>query len=130
MKSPPALLEELIQTVQTLRADVGCPWDRKQTVKSLQKYLREESDEIMVSIDNRDWHNLCEELGDFLYLIVMVSEISDQEQRFSLSDVITGINEKLIRRHPHVFGDRKDLDEETLRRQWREIKEREKADKK
>lgn len=130
MESPTALLSELIQTVQTLRAEEGCPWDRKQTVQSLKRYLQEELDEILASIDNNDYDNLCEELGDFLYLIVMLSEINDQSQRFSLSDVIRTINEKLIRRHPHVFGSKQDLDEKTLRRQWQEIKDQEKAGKK
>ena len=130
MKTFATPLDELVATVRSLRSESGCPWDRKQSVRSLKKYLQEEATEIVDAIDSGDYQNLCEELGDFLYLIVMLSEINDESNHFSLGDVISGINEKLIRRHPHVFGDKQDLDEQTLRRQWQEIKEREKRSKK
>ena len=104
----------------------GCPWDKKQTTASLKKYLIEEFNEIIEAIDNQDPRNLCEELGDFLYLIVMISEINKQSGSFSLQDVIQSINDKLIRRHPHVFSDVTIDDEKTLRKQWEEIKKSEK----
>jgi len=121
---------QLVQIIEALRAEDGCPWDKKQTTQSLEKYLQEEFREIIEAIERRDHKNLCEELGDFLYLIVMLAEINRQDEKFTLQDVITKINEKLIRRHPHVFAEKKDLDEITLRKQWQKIKEEEKHGKK
>ena len=117
----------LVQTVQQLRSEKGCPWDKKQTTRSLRKYLIEEFGEIIDAIDNDDPDNLCEELGDFLYLILMIAEISKDEGKFTLEKVILRIDEKLIRRHPHVFATKQDLNEEQLRRQWTAIKENEKT---
>ncbi len=122
-------LETLIKTIKALRGKQGCPWDKKQTTESLQKYLIEEFDEILQAIDNRDLQNLSEELGDFLYLIIMISEINENNGTFSLRDVIDGINEKLIRRHPHVFSGTSVKDEKELRKQWNKIKAAEKAEK-
>jgi len=122
-------LDRLRRTVKTLRSPAGCPWDRKQTVTSLKKHLQEECDEIIAAIDKNDPENLCEELGDFLYLIVMLAEISRDQQQFALEDVIDSIDEKLIRRHPHVFEKYADLDESELKTQWERIKQHEKANK-
>jgi len=119
--------ENLVQTIQTLRGENGCPWDKKQTTASLKKYLLEEFNEIMEAIDKKDNDNLCEELGDFIYLIIMISEINNERQLFSLSDVLDSINSKLVRRHPHVFAGTPMPDEETLREQWEKIKKSEKA---
>jgi MazG family protein len=118
----------LVTTIRELRGKNGCPWDKKQTIESLEKYLNEEFEEIIQAIDTDDPGNLCEELGDFLYLIIMLAEISEKNKHFDLGDVIRGINEKLTRRHPHVFGDAVVTDEKSLRRQWRRIKAEEKAD--
>lgn len=120
-------LKELVTTIRKLRGENGCPWDKKQTVESLVKYLKEEFDEIIQAIDSDDPGNLCEELGDFLYLIIMLAEISEAKKQFDLGDVIRGIIAKLTRRHPHVFGDVSVTDEKSLRQQWRRIKEEEKA---
>ena len=119
----------LISTIRQLRSKQGCPWDRKQTTASLKKYLIEEFDEIIEAIDHDDPGNLCEELGDFLYLILMIAEINQDEGSFTIEDILDSINQKLIRRHPHVFQSRKDLDESELRQQWNAIKEREKDNK-
>lgn len=115
-----------IETIRQLRGEQGCPWDRKQTTASLKKYLFEEFDEIIEAIDRNDPENLCEELGDFLYLIVMIGEINKDEGLFTVGQIFDTVNDKLIRRHPHVFGSRKDLDERELRQQWRTIKKKEK----
>jgi len=120
----------LVHIIETLRAKDGCPWDRKQTTQSLKKYLQEEFQEILSAIDNDDRHNLCEELGDFLYIIIMLAEINKQEGHFTLADITTNISDKLTRRHPHVFLEKKYLDDSTLRKQWHKIKEQEKRDKK
>lgn len=117
----------LVETIKTLRGEDGCPWDKRQTTTSLIKYLQSEFDELLAAIDNDDTANICEELGDLLYVIILISEIHDEKQHFSIEDVISGISEKLIRRHPHVFGEKKDLDDEALRRQWQEIKAMEKS---
>lgn len=118
----------LVTTIRKLRGKNGCPWDKKQTIESLEKYLNEEFEEIIQAIATDDPSNLCEELGDFLYLIIMLAEISKGNKHFDLGDVIRGINEKLTRRHPHVFGDAVVTDEKSLRQQWRRIKAEEKAD--
>lgn len=120
--------ETLIKTIKALRGKQGCPWDKKQSTESLRKYLIEEFDEILQAIDGKDLQNLSEELGDFLYLIIMISEINEDDGTFSLKDVIDGINEKLIRRHPHVFAGTVVKDEKELRKQWNEIKAAEKAE--
>ncbi len=129
MKNTVKRFESLILTVRKLRGADGCPWDRRQTTNSLKKYLVEEFEEILEAIDNDDSANLCEELGDFFYLIVMVSEINHGEKAFSLQDVLEGINEKLIRRHPHVFAGSSITDETALRKQWDRIKAQEKTEK-
>ena len=121
--------QSLVKTVQSLRGHNGCPWDKKQTTSSLRKHLIEECDEIIQAIENKDPHNLCEELGDFLYLIIMVSLINEENQTFNLSDVARGINEKLIRRHPHVFSNAAVSSETELRNQWDRIKKEEKESK-
>lgn len=121
-------LNDLVTTIRKLRGKNGCPWDRKQTIESLARYLNEELEEIIQAIDTNDFDNLCEELGDFLYLILMLAQISEENKKFTLADIINGINQKLIRRHPHVFGDAVVTDEKALRKQWHRIKAEEKAD--
>lgn len=126
MKKLITSFKKLIQTVRDLRDENGCPWDKKQTTQSLEKYLKEEFDEILQAIKNNDRSNLCEELGDFLYLIIMLAEINESENHFSMSDIIGNIDQKLIRRHPHVFGDSEITNEIELKEQWQKIKELEK----
>ena len=120
---------QLVETVRALRAEDGCPWDKRQTTASLVTYLQSEFDELLAAINNEDTANLCEELGDLLFIIVLLSEINMEDRKFSIENVIDGINQKLIRRHPHVFEEKQNLDDETLRRQWQEIKAREKLKK-
>ena len=127
MKNTIGQFEALLLTVKTLRGKKGCPWDQKQTTKSLRKYLIEEFEEILEAVDKGDLANLCEELGDFLYLIVMLSDINSEQEKFSLRDVLEGVNEKLKRRHPHVFAGAEVADETALRKQWEDIKAAEKA---
>jgi MazG family protein len=122
-------ISALVETIKSLRGEQGCPWDKKQTTESLRKYLIEEFGEILQAIDNHDLQNLSEELGDFLYLIIMLSDINESNGTFSLVDVIRGINDKLIRRHPHVFSGAVVKDEKELRNQWNKIKDAEKAEK-
>ena len=119
-------LQQLINTICTLRGDQGCPWDKKQTPSTLIKYLKSETDELIIAIGNHDTKNTCEEIGDILYVLIMITISSKEQSSFGFSDVIKGVNEKLIRRHPHVFAGKTYENEIDLERQWEEIKAQEK----
>lgn len=110
-----------------LRAPGGCPWDRAQTHESLRPYLIEESAEVLQAIENRDRANLCEELGDLLLQSVFHAQIAEDAGDFTLDDVLSGISDKLVRRHPHVFGDAKADDAAQVLVNWEAIKREEKA---
>jgi len=110
MKKKKYSYEDLLEIVQTLRGVNGCPWDREQTHESLKTCLIEECYEVIEAIDNRDDENLCEELGDVLLQVVMHSQIASEGERFGMDEVIDGISRKLVRRHPHVFGEKKAAD--------------------
>lgn len=116
----------LLNTIKKLRSDTGCPWDIRQTPKTLKKYLQEEVDELLEAIDNEDTANIREEIGDTVYVLMMIAEIHSEKAKFSFADSLDEINAKLIRRHPHVFGNATIKDEEELRQQWQNIKEMEK----
>ena len=98
-------INELIEIVSILRSPDGCEWDRAQTFSTMKKCLLDETQEVLDAIDNRDYQNLKEELGDVLLQVVMNSEIASEQGLFTLDDVVQTLCEKLIRRHPHVFGD-------------------------
>ncbi|MBR3788148.1 MAG: MazG family protein [Firmicutes bacterium] len=122
--------EDFLDIIAQLRAPGGCPWDQKQTHESLRDCLLEESQEVLDAIDNKDDENLCEELGDVLLQVVMHAQIAAEEGRFTMDDVVQGVSEKMVRRHPHVFGGIKvDSVEEGLDL-WNAIKAQEKAQKK
>jgi len=119
--------EDFLDIIAQLRAPGGCPWDQKQTHESLKDCLLEESQEVLDAIDNKDDDNLCEELGDVLLQIVMHAQIAAEEGRFTMNDVVQGVSEKMVRRHPHVFGGIKvDSVEEGLDL-WNAIKAQEKS---
>jgi MazG family protein len=109
-----------------LRAPDGCPWDREQTFDTIKPYTIEETYEVLDAIDARDWRGLCEELGDFMLQAVFYAQMAREEGRFAIEDSLAAINEKLIRRHPHVFatGDAKTADQ--VKTRWDEIKVEEK----
>ena len=128
-KTAPQLLEELMQTMAALRGPNGCKWDKAQTHETLIKNLREEAQEVIDAIEKKDDDNFKEELGDLLLQVVFHAAIAAEQGRFTMADVIDGINQKLIRRHPHVFaGAKAGTPEEALAR-WREIKKQEKENK-
>jgi tetrapyrrole methylase family protein / MazG family protein len=108
----------------------GCPWDREQTHTSLRKYLIEETYEVLEALESKDDAELSSELGDLLLQIVFHSRLAEQERRFSIDDVIEAIYTKMIRRHPHVFGDASAPDSKAVLRNWEEIKAGERAAKK
>ena len=97
MNNPSYSLLNLLQTVKTLRSSTGCPWDRKQTPISLQKYLREEVTELNQALENHDPANICEEIGDVIYVLAMIAETFSEQGLFTLEDCIRGIDKKLIR---------------------------------
>ncbi|OGS06561.1 MAG: hypothetical protein A2270_10035 [Elusimicrobia bacterium RIFOXYA12_FULL_51_18] len=121
--------EDLIKIMDILLGENGCPWDRRQTHGTLLKYLKEEVGEVALAVRKNDWKNLEEELGDVLLQVVFHSALARRAGRFSIADVIGGINAKLIRRHPHVFGDKKLSTPEQVLVQWDKIKKREKMKK-
>ena len=118
--------EEFVSVVETLRSEKGCSWDRKQTFESLKPCLKEETGEVVEAIDHKDMENLREELGDLLFHVVMYSQIAKEQGYFGLEDVVDGICEKMIRRHPHVFGNQGPLTPEESLNLWNEIKKQEK----
>ena len=121
--------DEFVATIAALRSENGCPWDRKQTHESLKECLVEETGEVLEAIDKKDDANLCEELGDVLLQVVMHAQIAAEEGRFTIEDVISGVNEKMIRRHPHVFGDIKVSSVEEGLDLWEQIKQEAKSGK-
>lgn len=124
--APGAELKRLIEIITTLRGENGCPWDKKQTPLTFKKYLLEECRELVEALDRENSADICEELGDMYFILTMLSVMYAEKQDFGLANPIAAINEKMIRRHPHVFGDVEYIDEQHLRRQWQKIKEEEK----
>lgn len=119
-------IHDLLQTMARLRGPDGCPWDREQTHQTLCEPLIDETCELLDTIDRGDSEHMCEELGDVLLQVVFHACLAEEKGEFSFDDVARGINEKLVRRHPHVFGDRKLDDAEAVLRQWEQIKAAEK----
>ncbi len=118
-------LDEFVEIIRKLRAPDGCPWDKEQTHETLKDAMIEEAYEVVESINNKDKENLKEELGDVLLQVVMHSVIAQEQNEFMLEDVISEVATKMIRRHPHVFGDVLVEDSEHVLRNWEEIKKEE-----
>src|SRR5438132_5435407 len=117
--------DDLVQLMTTLRGPDGCPWDRKQSLETLKPFIVEESYEVIDAIDRQDRRALAEELGDFLLQAVFVAEITREEGSFDIFDVITLLHDKLVRRHPHVFGDVEAKDAEQVLVNWEKLKNEE-----
>lgn len=116
-------LDELIRIMATLRSPQGCPWDREQTLQSLRPFLLEETYEALEAIDRDDPRGLCEELGDVLFEVVFLSCIAEEQGHFTMADVAAGVAAKLVRRHPHVFGDAEKLGSaDAVLVKWEELK--------
>lgn len=121
-------IARLVGVMRRLLGPNGCPWDREQSLESMRKYILEEACEVIDAIDSKNRDALKEELGDLLLQVVFSAELARKENAFALDDVVSGIVEKLVTRHPHVFGD---LDVETadeVLRNWEKIKAQEKKD--
>lgn len=121
-------LEKLIETIKILRSPNGCEWDRAQTHKSLKPNMLEEAYEAVEAIEFGDMENLKEELGDVLLQVLLHSQIADDDGEFNLEDVAKMLNEKLIHRHPHVFGDVKVNSTDDIIKNWDILKKEEKKD--
>lgn len=120
---------KLVDILEKLRGKNGCPWDKKQTHQTLMKYLFEESNEYNEAVQKQDYDNMKEELGDVLLQIIFHAQIAKENKKFDIYDVLDTINEKMIRRHPHVFGNSKAKTEEEIRAEWEKIKAEEKKKK-
>jgi len=129
LNSQPSAFNKLCEIVAKLRAPGGCPWDREQTHESLLPQLIEEAYEVAGAVRAKDDANFREELGDLLLLIVMHAEIAQETGRFKIDNVIGDVTEKLIRRHPHVFGTSDARDSGAVLKQWESIKRAEKTSK-
>jgi tetrapyrrole methylase family protein / MazG family protein len=125
MKKTRDKFEELIRVVRKLRAPNGCPWDRVQSHATLKPYMVEEVYEALEAIDLKDYKKLAEELGDMLLHVVMQAEIGREKKEFTIDDVISSISAKMIRRHPHVFSNKKVKTVEEVWQKWEEIKSKE-----
>lgn len=122
--------ESFAEIVAHLRAPNGCPWDREQTHESLRKHLLEESYEAISAIDSGDFTDMREEFGDLLLQVVLQSQIANEEAQFNVNQVIQGIHAKIVRRHPHVFGDLKLEGVDGVLTNWEKLKEKERGEKK
>ena len=119
----------LVSIIERLRAPGGCPWDREQTHASLKRNLLEECYEVLEAIDRGESGPLAEELGDLLVQIAFHADIAREKGEFNIADVITAVNRKLVRRHPHVFGDAEVADAREVERNWERLKGQERTEK-
>jgi nucleoside triphosphate diphosphatase len=118
--------ERAVSIMARLRGPGGCPWDREQTFDSIKPYTLEETYEVLEAIDNRDWDELRGELGDLLLQVLFYSEMAEEEKRFSIDDVLDQLSNKLINRHPHVFGNVNAETSADVLRNWEALKAEEK----
>ena len=118
--------EKLLELMETLRGPDGCPWDREQTRETLKPMLVEEAFEVLEALDDEDSDGLCEELGDLLFQVVFHSQIAKEKGEFDALEVCRRLHDKMVQRHPHVFGDESFADSQELLRNWESLKESEK----
>ena len=125
-----ARFQQLVEIMRTLRSEHGCAWDRQQTVKTLRPFVLGETYELLDALDRDDYDELKGELGDFLFEAVFLAQICEEEGRFSISDSIQAISDKLIRRHPHVFDaeGKASLTPREVKERWEDIKKQERKD--
>jgi nucleoside triphosphate diphosphatase len=121
-----AKFERAKSIMARLRAPGGCPWDREQTFDSIKPYTLEETYEVLEAIDNRDWKELTGELGDLLLQVLFYAEMAEEQGSFTIDDVLDALSNKLVHRHPHVFGDTKVDDSAQVLRNWEALKAEEK----
>lgn len=122
--------EKLVELVERLRGENGCPWDKEQTIASLKEDVLDEARELREAIEKEDYENIKEEIGDLIWGLVLMAQVAKEEGRFDLEDVFKEINEKIVRRHPHVFGDAKAQSAEEAMKSFLDAKANEKKNKK
>src|SRR5947199_10057704 len=118
--------ERVVEIMERLRAPGGCPWDREQTFDSIKPYTLEETYEVLEAIDNRDWEELSGELGDLLLQVLFYADMAQEDGKFTMDDVLDRLSQKLIDRHPHVFGEVKAETSSDVVRNWEALKAEEK----
>lgn len=121
-------VDKLVEIIKALRAPDGCPWDREQTHKSIRGHLAEECAELLEAIDLDSPEKMCEELGDILMHVALHAEIAAEDGQFTLDDIARGLDEKLVRRHPHVFADKKAASTSDVLKIWEDVKAKEKKE--
>jgi MazG family protein len=121
-----AKFERAVSIMARLRAPGGCPWDREQTFDTIKRYTLEETYEVLEAIDNRDWKELTGELGDLLLQVLFYAEMAQEQGSFTIDDVLDALSNKLIHRHPHVFGDVEASDSAQVLKNWEALKAEEK----
>src|SRR5215467_2346380 len=121
--------ERAVNIMARLRGEGGCPWDREQTFDSIKPYTLEETYEVLQAIDERDWEGLAEELGDFLLQAVFYAQMASEQNLFRIESALDAINAKLVRRHPHVFGEESARSADDVKQIWGRVKDAEKKDK-
>lgn len=127
MKKKKYKFEDVLKIMEKLRE--RCPWDKKQTNESILKYLKEETEEFIKEVKEKNYEGMKEELGDILWQVVFHSQILKEKNIFTIDDVIDCVCKKMIRRHPHVFGNKKVKDEKEVIENWKKIKKKEKETK-
>ncbi len=120
-------IQDLVELCDYLRSPEGCPWDREQTLKTLRTFMIEEAYEVVEAINANDFDELKEELGDLLYQIVFASQICKEDGKLNIDEVVDQLYHKLVRRHPHVFGEKKAKDAEEALKRWHGEKLKEKS---
>ncbi len=120
--------EDLVALMARLRSPGGCPWDREQTYDSLKSYVIEEAYEVLDAVEGRDFDKLAQELGDLLLQVVFYAQMASEEGKFDVRDVVSRLADKLIRRHPHVFGDLRVNSSDEVLKNWERLKAEERGD--
>ncbi len=121
--------ERLMQLIARLRAENGCPWDREQTPATIKRYLLEEVYEVVDAVDNQTSAQVADELGDLMFMAIFLAYLYEEQGEFRMDRVLRRVGEKMVRRHPHVFGDRKVESARQVKLNWEEIKQQEKPQK-
>jgi tetrapyrrole methylase family protein/MazG family protein/ATP diphosphatase len=117
--------ENLMQLIARLRAENGCPWDREQTPATIKRYLLEEAYEVVDAVDQRDSDQVADELGDLIFMAIFLGYLYEEQDELEMTQILRRAGEKMVRRHPHVFGDRKVDSARQVKLNWEEIKQQE-----